>query len=303
MTSLNNQAGISISENKIQIVELKYISNNFFLENIDEEYFEDNADFSDEEQFIPILQKSFEKLTSRKSLNANSVSITLPPDFFLSVSFPIDTQLTQTDLTKHINWELKILYPTINPEDYTFRNLNSKIQTGSLFKKSIFLGAKKNFLKKLHQFSIKNNLALKFVDSSNIVSHALLSKNQELRSKNISLYKSGRYITITIGDEFELVFLQTIEYQDSEEFYTKVFELCSKTAEGYGISDLNKIYFFSNENNDAAFDKMTPFFNGRLKTANFLENFKNKIKFETNIILNDDHNSYFSAASIALRQI
>ena len=84
MSTLTNQTGLSITEDKVQLVEIISKENTFYLENVDEEYFEESLfENTKESKFIHILQNAFNEIILRKPLTSGKISITIPPSFFL----------------------------------------------------------------------------------------------------------------------------------------------------------------------------------------------------------------------------
>ncbi len=303
MLSIVNQAGLSLFNDKIQFVELAFRNNKYYLENIDEEYFEDNIDFTDEENFIYILQNSFDKLTVRNTINTNYISISLPPELFLTASVPIDTQLSSGDMVKHNEWELNLLFPNIDHKNFTFRSLRSDSSTGELIKNNIYLGIRKSLLKKLHQFSVKNNLALKFVDAANIVSHVIISKSFEIRKNAISVYRSGDHLAITAGNEFKLLYFRNIDISKFDDPFSELNNIINYLTENFIFGESENIYFIQTNRDDKFIGQMQEKVEFKILTADFHRYFSSHMDFENNIFLNNDYNSFFAAASIALRQI
>jgi len=83
MTDLTNQVGINISNTSIQLVEISNKQSKVYLENVDEEFFEESLDLNlKEPKFIHILQNAYNEIILRKPLLTSKVLISLPINFF-----------------------------------------------------------------------------------------------------------------------------------------------------------------------------------------------------------------------------
>ena len=79
----NNHAGINLTESKLQLVEICYKEDSFYLENVNQSvHFESLTPDFPESKIISILQESFNKLTKKKPLASKNISFALPNNFF-----------------------------------------------------------------------------------------------------------------------------------------------------------------------------------------------------------------------------
>ena len=83
MTFLTNQVGVNLTEDKIQLVEIVKKENKLFLENADEEFFEESIfENTKEAKYIHILQNAFNEIVLRNPLISTKISFTLPTNYF-----------------------------------------------------------------------------------------------------------------------------------------------------------------------------------------------------------------------------
>lgn len=301
MDILTSQVGINISENQIQLVEIVNKDNNIFLENIDEEYFDESiSENTKEPKFITILQNSFNEIVLRKPLSSNIISISLPNSYFNIFEIPVDKNLTKNDLDDYVKWELSKLYPTKN-RDYFAANkikLNS-INYQSLHKVLVY--AIPNFvLKRIHKFCLRNNFILKLIDNahtavspfiqSDLTSNNILSvhiENKELTSlffyngKPVGLKKnkldSITQIPIIIN---EIINYFNLESEDTLKLYLSGNNVTSELKNNISTSSIITI------------SEINPF-----RELIFSENLDEN-KFQTT-----NHSRFASVAGIALRRL
>ncbi|MBK7104381.1 MAG: pilus assembly protein PilM [Ignavibacteriae bacterium] len=178
MTDLTNQVGINISNTSIQLVEISNKKNKVYLENVDEEFFEENLEPNlKEPKFIHILQNAFNEILLRKPLVTSKVLISLPLNFFKIFEIPVDKNLTKNDLTEYCNWEFSKLFPTENIKDYSLQKINLETPTYQPFLRFMIYAIKKDLLKRIFKFCVRNNLTLKSIDISHISANSLLAYN------------------------------------------------------------------------------------------------------------------------------
>jgi len=105
MSFFYNHCGISISESKLQLVEVKYSDNNFIIENVEEEYFNEFLDFNFKEtKFISILQSAFNNIIFRKPINAEYISFSLPLELFYINKIPIESTYSPKEQIEYYKW-------------------------------------------------------------------------------------------------------------------------------------------------------------------------------------------------------
>src|SRR3989337_2859291 len=119
MTGYENHAGFTLSGSKLQVVEITNQDEQFFLENVDEAYFNEPLNFEKdkETQISALLQGAFNELIIRKALKSNSVSFTLPFELFYTAQLPYDNTLLHQDIIDEFRWELSVLYPFAQVKD------------------------------------------------------------------------------------------------------------------------------------------------------------------------------------------
>lgn len=185
MTVYSNHAGIHLSTTKLQIIEISCSKNNYYLENADEEYFDNFLKFTDKEtKFITVLQNAFNVLIQRHPLKSNKISFSIPSNVFKVFQIPFEEALRKKDLLRHIKWELKVLYPNISVDDYTFQTVRIKNSTKQSSKQLMIFALSKEILRSLHKFCERNNLEMLYVDNelltvNNVVTLSHLQKQPD----------------------------------------------------------------------------------------------------------------------------
>jgi len=190
--------GINITENQIQLVEIVKKENNIFLENIDEEFFEESInDETKEPKFIHILQNAFNEIILRKPLLSNHISVAIPNSYFKIFELPTDKNLTKKDLVMYIKWELTKLFPTKSKDYFTF----NKIVVDSLNYKSIktvlVYALPTTLLKRIHKFCVRNNFKLNIIDNNHTAVISLIQAGN--KSKNIlSIHIENKLLSVLL---------------------------------------------------------------------------------------------------------
>ncbi|MCW8849426.1 MAG: hypothetical protein OQJ81_05545, partial [Melioribacteraceae bacterium] len=183
MSILTNQLGLSLSESKIQLVEIVNKENSVYLENVDEEYFEEPIDSDTKEaKFIHILQNAFNEIILRKPVSSSKISVGLPPHYFKAFELPIDKNLTKNDVNEYIKWEISKLFPSYK-STFSFQKIILNTPNYEQYKKMLVFAIDQNFLKRIHKFCTRNNLKLQFVDNVHIAVVTLVVENNS--AKNI----------------------------------------------------------------------------------------------------------------------
>jgi Tfp pilus assembly PilM family ATPase len=205
MSILTNQVGINIAQNAIQLVEINQKENEIYLENVDEEFFEESIDLSTKEtKFIHILQNAFNEIILRKPLLSSNVLISLPLNFFNFFEVPVDKNLSKNDLNDYLKWEFSKLFPTEIYSDYYLQTVYLETNNYLPYKRLMNYATSKDLLKRIFKFCVRNNLHLKVVDISHIAAHSVLlyNKNEfhymsiivEDKQLSLMLYNKNNFI-------------------------------------------------------------------------------------------------------------
>ncbi len=200
MTGFENHAGFTITDSKLQIVEVVYNGNQFILENVDEAYFNEQINFEKDKEtkISALLQGAFNELQIKKSLKSTSVSFTLPFDLFYIMQVPYDNTLLHQDLIEEFRWELSVLYPYIKIDDLVIQYM--EIDKNNVYEKSsaLVIAIQRKYLEMIHEFTIHNNLNLKFIDNVHLASERALAVSNSLMEKGLilSVYFNNKHLSL-----------------------------------------------------------------------------------------------------------
>jgi len=286
-----NRVGLNITENKLQLVEIVGKSNNYFLDNVDEESFSEKLNFQlSNLDFINILQPAFNNLKKRNSLSSENISIALPIDLFRIFSFPIEPELSVSDLHEQMEWEFSILFPTLSIGDFIVRQ--KKISNTVNYNPEILVIAiERRLIKVLFDFSKENNLSLQFVDNSHFTSDLLIDKNN-----SVSLYLSKNFISCFVYMNQELVGFRRFEPNNQVKLIDYLGDFTSEE------SDSKREFYISG---DIEFDKTRNDIEESLKLNINDVNPFNHIPLSESFIQNEHYlnraNQFASAAGISFR--
>ena len=306
MTRYQNHAGIHISTNKLQIVEVNSIDNNFILENVGEEYFSDFFSFEEKEtKLVTILQNAYNEITLRHKLESSFISFTLPTTVFNIFDIPVEGALTKKDLEEHINWELSILVPEIETSSLAVQLI--KLNESKLRKSNnlIVIAIKKSILKMLDKFAVRNNMKLRFVDNEHLSANNILYQQNKFdpASVYITMMVKENYFSLVLIENKSPVYFTTRMYKSSSEF-TDLFksELKKLSLRLDGDSEINDSYIFG-DYPDLLLENITKVTGLTFQPVNpFI-----RIRFGSNVLNSDDIISqaakYNSAAGMAFRLV
>jgi Tfp pilus assembly PilM family ATPase len=199
MFSSLNHVGFNITKTKLQLVEVVKEKGNYCLENVDEEPFDENGfHFNyDESNFINTLQTAFTSLTNRNFLKSKNVSFAIPTELFKFFKIPFEPSLSDSAFKKHLEWEFKMLFPTLDKNDYFLQKLQLAKKTGIL--QVLVVALPKNIATSLYEFCKHNNLRLRYINAACFSSDSIIDK-----SATLSLYVEQNSVSIAFYTEGEL---------------------------------------------------------------------------------------------------
>lgn len=269
MSIFQNHVGISISSSKINLVEVTYSDNNYIVNNIDEEYFDEFLDFDFKEtRFINILQQAFDNLLLRNPLNSNFISFALPTNQFYFFELPVEPALHKADLDKHIQWEFSINYPTLKYDDFVLRSFNLDVSTQN--KSIMIVGLRKKIINTLNLFALRNKLKLKFIDNEHIASAISVGYGTNTEDVNLlSILISEDCFSVLLMKEQSPIYFAKKSFSKITDFSRLIDQVIIKLISVYGEKyAIDKVVLFGDKNNS--------------EIKNFIESKTNSVLLEFN---------------------
>jgi Tfp pilus assembly PilM family ATPase len=202
-----SHVGFSISQNKIQLVEVVKEASKYCLENVDEHIFEEEFDFnSDESKIISILQTSLNSLSERNPIKSKNISFTLPVSAFTFFEIPYEPSLSASALDEHIKWEYSVLFPTHNISEKIIRT--HKLYSYDNHNRILVISVSRSLIESLFNFAKQNNLNLKFVDVAHFASDTIINSS---KTKTLSVYIDASHFSIASYINQELKTIKVYE--------------------------------------------------------------------------------------------
>lgn len=301
-----NHAGLNITNGKLQIVEVNNSNENFFLENIDEEFFSDFLNWSSKEtKTITILQNAFDELILRKPLKTNIVSFTLPNSLFKIFDIPFDESLIDDDLREHIQWEVSQVIPTKNINDLLIQHIRINKNDICNIPTAIVFAIDKKYLKMLHKFCVRNNLILKYIDNAHIASNTFLKyENKNDDKLTVSLYYSDKILSVVLLNNNLPISFKINKLESQSELIQKLSETLDD-LKIFGIDDYNKTktYIFGDNISESLLQQIKDSLNISPIMYNPFKLISMTPELSDNQFLSKNFNSFSAAAGIAFRLV
>jgi Tfp pilus assembly PilM family ATPase len=220
MSYFDSHAGFSITNVKLQITEIINKQNRYYISNLDEVYYNQEIDFEKDKEtkIISLLQTAFEELIIKNSITSNSVSFSLPQELFITASLPIENSLLNTNLIEEFRWQLSILYPFLNWNDFVIRYYEFDNKHVASNNNALVFALNRKYLKIISDFCSKNNLKLKYIDHIHLTSNNILEMSSaDNYEKMISFYISPKIISMLISIEGKPIFYEDIPIKSGHE--------------------------------------------------------------------------------------
>lgn len=301
-----NHSGINLGETKLQLVELSYKNNLFCLENVDQSIFKENiTPDAGEAKLIAAIQESFNKITSRKLLNSKFVSFTLPNNFFNIFEIPFDHSLTRKDLLQHFRWEISMLFPNEDCENFFIQHIEVNKSSVRQESKAIVFALRKDIVKTIHKFCLTNNLELKFVDNAHLASNAFLYTDRSLVRGEIvfSLYIDHRCSSFTAIEGINPFYFKVLNAEGTDIFDEINLIKKDLTELKMDFDKVKEIIFYGQSITSEFEERITEKFSLPLKKINPFEKLLVEDKMKKNPHYSVQFNSFSAATGIAIRII
>lgn len=302
----NNHAGINLTESKLQVVEINYRDDSFYLENVDQIiHTESFTPALEEEVALSILQKSYDRLNKRKQLITKNISFSLPNNFFKIFEIPYDDSLVKKDLLEHFKWELSILFPESNPENFLLQHIEIDKSSFRSEKRAIVIAIDKNHVALLNKFCERNDLQLKFVDNVHMASNAFLYLEKPTINNEVCLtiYIDQKYSSLSGVEGVHPFYFKVLNPQ-SQNIFDELTTAITKMEEfKLHLNDFKKVLLYGQDIAEEFENKLKAFFGLPLKKVNPFERLKVDEQMKNNPFYRIKYNSFTAAAGIAIRII
>lgn len=300
------QVGFTITNSKMQIVEIGFKDEQYILENIDEVYFDEVINFEKckDTKISALLQGAFNELIMRKPLNYSTVSFTLPFELFYVMQAPYENSLLHQDLISELRWEYSVLFPFVNTKDFVIQYFevekNSVVDCNSVIAVSIA----RKYLQIISNFCSENILRLKFIDNLHLASDRALSLSNSLAAKGLtlSLYISNKTISIIFLLFGKPVYLKVITHKDASELpATLLNEISNNKSISLNKNSINAAFITGEEITNSMAATLSSLLDIDFICFNPFENITANPKLFENKCYSEKYNSFSSAAGIAFR--
>jgi Tfp pilus assembly PilM family ATPase len=194
--------GFSLTSVKLQLTEISYKQNEFIVSHLDEVYFNQKIDFviDKETKISSLLQVAFEEINIKNELTSNIVSFSLPQELFITARLPIENSLLNSDLIEEFRWQLSIMYPHLNWNDYVIRYSEADGNYIPSNDAALVFALNRKYIKIIKDFCSKNNLKLKYIDQNHLTSNNILAISGIDKTKKIlSFYISDNILSVLVS--------------------------------------------------------------------------------------------------------
>ncbi len=297
-------AGINITSEKLQIVEVSCKDEKFIVENIEEEFFGEILDFSNKEaKLINILQSAFDEINLRSPIKAKDISFTLPPNKFRVFEIPFELSLAKKDLLRHIKWEFNMLFPHEDENSYIIREVKIVNNNLRLAPTLIILAVRKSYLTLLHKFCLRNKLNLKLVDHAHLaatnVFRGFSAKSEEL---SFSLYLSDKSFSLVLLDKDYPIYFKNFTIDSAVQILDKLKKALNVINEiGIPMPAEKRGYIAGDNISDALLGQIKDELNLTFIKLNPFALVKTKSELEETEFFNRKYNSFAAPVGISFR--
>jgi len=304
MPLFENHVGISVSLDELCLVELVYTNNEFVLENVDELKFDEKLNPSViDDDFINVLQNSFQKIISQNSITSKNISFSLDPEFFQILEVPFEHTLLKDDLTEQFKWELSKLKPSLVPEEHLIQHIELEKPDALRKKYAAVLYLNKKLLNVFSKLSTSNGFKLRYIDYSHSSANIFIRYlNKSFGSAGLSLFISRESIGLMILEDYKPVILRKMKRSESdgvEEVLNVMINDLLKS--GINFSKLSYFYLSGNDIVDGEVTTINNIFSTKIDLINPFEIVKVNNESSINIDLQDVPTRFASSAGVALR--
>jgi len=212
MDDIRRCVGISLTATKLQFIEIEKDFNTLQAVNFGQTFLSQSLNFElhDEKIIQDQLQSAYDEIKIRNPVTSSTASFALPPELFITIQLPFDSNLNQNEIREEFNWELSQLYPFMNVDElalkfYELDNIFSTVRNNALI-----VALNKKYLIMIKDFCHKNNLTPKLVDNSSITANTFINNQMKGKKSNtgINIFNSKNLFTLFININSKPVYVK-----------------------------------------------------------------------------------------------
>ncbi|MEO8399259.1 MAG: hypothetical protein ABI550_05505, partial [Ignavibacteriaceae bacterium] len=235
---------------------------------------------------------------------STSISFTLPFDLFYIMQVPYDNTLLHQDLIEEFRWEFSILYPHIKVDNLVIQYL--EIEKNAIVDQStaLVIALPRKYLKLVHNFSIENNLNLKFVDNVHLASERALAVSNSLMEKGLilSVYFNNKHLSIIFSMHGKPFYFKNFPLKGAGEIPSIVRnEITENQYVGINKNLIDTAFITGDNITDSIVQILRNALNLDFFYFNPFDKIKPNPKLYENICYAEKNNSFSPAAGIAYR--
>ncbi|NWF49272.1 MAG: hypothetical protein HXY49_01875 [Ignavibacteriaceae bacterium] len=306
MKPFENQTGISVSNSKIQLVEIGYKNEKFCLDKIDEAYFEEqlNLKTDRETKIISTLQSAYNEITFKSPLHSKSLSFALPFELFYSMQVPYDNTLLHRDLIEEFRWEFSVLYPMADVENFSIQYI--EVEKNNMIGKNtaIVVGIERKWISLFEKFCKQNNLKLGFIDNLHFASERALSVNSIfiLRGLILNIFLSSKFVSVLLSFNRKPFYFRIIPIDNFSEVPSLLTgELTSGAGLNINKNSIDAAFVSGEDVSETTIYHLTSALGIHFQIFNPFEKIKPDLNLLKNPLYVQKNNSFAAAAGIAYR--
>lgn len=304
MHQFETHAGFSISENKLQLVEVAFDGNEFYLKNLNEVYFNEPLLMKDEKEtkILSLLQSAFNELIITTPLSTNKVSFSLPLNLFHAIQLPFDNTLLYKDLMYEFQWEFSVMFPHLSSDDLVIQFYEIEKNFFVSDNNAIVVAMNRKYIKSILDFCKRNHLQLSFIDNTHFAADRTLMANNLLNQDAVvvSLAMSQNILSIELLFYGKPFFCKWFNIKDVSEIIPSIKNVLTSVS-SLKHEQINYAVYFGEEFGPTLLSQIQESLNISIKPVDpFLHlHINDELKQTNKFIQNASH--FSSAAGIAFR--
>jgi Tfp pilus assembly PilM family ATPase len=260
MPSENHYVGLDLADGKMRVVEIRHSSKGRVLSHLDEIKTDINFESEDfcsnlkNQDFVDRFAGQISTYFSQSNITSKEISVALSSSQAFITELPLDSRLSKSEISEHLQWEISNYYPDLPAESFVIgtwflRELN-------MAKEMLIVAVQREIVDFLKSVFAECGCRLRILDIDHFAAeHALKENYLDLAQMDVALFGlKSRHLDVSVISKGEFLYYHRALFGPGTEAQYFIIREIATIQEKLSYVGLDKVFLYGNDVNSELCD-------------------------------------------------